>query len=151
MARAGTQTGAAAMSDENLKETIAEQNRRKLEEHLARIKQHGGVPPKEEPKPQQQQGPSAAQDAAERERQQFRRDWEAWKRVFGGRVIDLTARPKADSSADYELLGVPPTASKEEIRRAFYKLAKENHPDKGGSVEKFREYMSAYSRLTQET
>ena len=52
----------------------------------------------------------------------------------------------------YEILGIPRTASKDEIRRAYRKLAQEHHPDKGtGEAQKFMEINEAYEVLTDET
>ena len=128
------------MGDENIDGQVKQQNRRKLQEHLENIRSHGGVPPKEEPKP-----------AGGKERQDFRRDWEAWKRLYGGRIIDLSARDEPGNAADFKLLGIAPTSDKEAIRKAFYALAKKNHPDTGGSEENFRGLMTAYRNLTGET
>ncbi len=48
----------------------------------------------------------------------------------------------------YEILGVPKTASKDEIKKAFRKLAHKHHPDKnGGNDSKFKEINEAYSVL----
>ena len=52
----------------------------------------------------------------------------------------------------YEILGIPRTASKDEIRRAYRKLAQEHHPDKGtGEAQKFKEINEADEVLTHET
>lgn len=48
----------------------------------------------------------------------------------------------------YDILGVPKSASADEIKRAFRKLAQEHHPDKGGDPEKFKEVNEAYQVLT---
>lgn len=56
--------------------------------------------------------------------------------------------PKKDY---YEILGVPKTASPDEIKRAYRKLAHEHHPDKGGgkaAEEKFKEINEAYQELS---
>ncbi|HYF28759.1 MAG TPA: DnaJ C-terminal domain-containing protein [Candidatus Paceibacterota bacterium] len=50
----------------------------------------------------------------------------------------------------YDILGVDKKASKEEIKKAFRKLAQKHHPDKGGSEEKFKEITEAYATLADE-
>lgn len=48
----------------------------------------------------------------------------------------------------YEILGVSKTASQDEIKRAYRKLAHEFHPDKGGDASKFKEVNEAYQVLS---
>jgi molecular chaperone DnaJ len=51
----------------------------------------------------------------------------------------------------YKLLGVEKNASKDEIKKAFRKLAHEYHPDKkGGNEAKFKEVNEAYSVLSDD-
>jgi len=47
----------------------------------------------------------------------------------------------------YATLGVARTATADEIKRAFRKLASKNHPDKGGDTQKFQEIQAAYDVL----
>lgn len=47
----------------------------------------------------------------------------------------------------YNLLGVSKSATAEEIKVAFRKLAHKHHPDKGGDAEKFKEINEAYQIL----
>lgn len=47
----------------------------------------------------------------------------------------------------YKVLGVTKGASKQEIKKAYRKLAATHHPDKGGDEEKFKEINEAYSVL----
>ena len=48
----------------------------------------------------------------------------------------------------YNILGVPKTASQDEIKKAYRKLASKHHPDKGGDTAKFQEIQTAYETLS---
>ncbi|KAF6258255.1 DnaJ-like protein [Scenedesmus sp. NREL 46B-D3] len=57
-------------------------------------------------------------------------------------------RPKkGNSTRYYELLGVSPSATADELKKAHRKLALQHHPDKGGDVEVFKEINEAYDVL----
>ena len=60
------------------------------------------------------------------------------------------ATPKPVRKRLYEVLGVEPTATAADIRRAYRKLAVVHHPDKGGDEELFREISAAYKTLSDE-
>ena len=51
----------------------------------------------------------------------------------------------------YDVLGVGKSASADEIKKAFRRAAIENHPDKGGSEEKFKEINEAYEVLKDDS
>lgn len=51
----------------------------------------------------------------------------------------------------YETLGVSDSASHDEIKKAYRKLASQNHPDKGGDTAKFQEIQTAYDIIGDET
>jgi curved DNA-binding protein len=47
----------------------------------------------------------------------------------------------------YKILGVDRSATDDDIKRAFRRLASQHHPDKGGDTEQFQEIQEAYSVL----
>ncbi|MDP4010433.1 MAG: DnaJ domain-containing protein [Candidatus Spechtbacteria bacterium] len=51
----------------------------------------------------------------------------------------------------YETLEVQKNASKEEIKKAYIKLARKYHPDRGGDEEKFKEINAAYQILSDDS
>lgn len=50
----------------------------------------------------------------------------------------------------YSILGVEETSTQDEIKKAYRKLAKENHPDKGGNEELFKQISVAYDTIGDE-
>lgn len=48
----------------------------------------------------------------------------------------------------YDLLGVKKDATDDELKKAYRKSALKNHPDRGGSAEKFKEVSEAYEVLS---
>jgi DnaJ family protein A protein 2 len=55
---------------------------------------------------------------------------------------------EVDTEKLYKILGVPKTATPDEIKKAFRKHALKEHPDKGGDPEKFKELSTAYEVLS---
>jgi DnaJ family protein A protein 2 len=54
---------------------------------------------------------------------------------------------EADSEAFYKILGVEKSATKDEIKKAYRKMAMTKHPDKGGNIDEFKEIQKAYEVL----
>lgn len=52
-----------------------------------------------------------------------------------------------NSMNHYETLGVAKNASVDDIKKAYRKLASQNHPDKGGDTAKFQSIQAAYATL----
>ena len=50
----------------------------------------------------------------------------------------------------YATLGVDRKATKDDVKKAFRKLAQKHHPDKGGDEAKFKEITEAYALLGDE-
>lgn len=50
----------------------------------------------------------------------------------------------------YDILGVDKKATKDDIKKAFRKLAQKHHPDKGGDENTFKEITEAYSVLADD-
>ena len=48
----------------------------------------------------------------------------------------------------YEVLGVKPGTSPEDLKKAYRKLALQHHPDKGGDEEEFKKITESYEVLT---
>jgi len=51
------------------------------------------------------------------------------------------------AATPYEVLGVSPTASQDELRRAYRRLLRQTHPDVGGSAESFHSVQIAWERV----
>lgn len=57
------------------------------------------------------------------------------------------APKKSDSTRYYEILGVLPNASQDDLKKAYRKAAIKNHPDKGGDPEKVWINLSGFLRI----
>jgi len=65
--------------------------------------------------------------------------------MFGGRAPRNTE--PVDNETYYNLLGVTKESSKSEVHKAYLKLARTKHPDKGGSPEEFQAITQAHDVL----
>ncbi len=55
------------------------------------------------------------------------------------------------SNADWQLLGLEPGSTQDQVKAAFRKLAKEHHPDCGGDAEQFMRVVQAAERVMEVT
>ena len=73
---------------------------------------------------------------------------------FSGNPFDGHQNPfqennsKIDNNEYYDILNIKKSATPEEIKKAYRKLAIKNHPDKGGNPEKFKKISVAYDTLS---
>jgi hypothetical protein len=66
-------------------------------------------------------------------------------RVDGqARAPALNDAARAEPRSVWDTLGVPPSATDEEVKRAYRQRALETHPDRGGDAEAFRAVQRAY-------
>ena len=70
-------------------------------------------------------------------------DFEGMRGGHGG------PKKAVDNTKFYELLGVPKTATTDEIKKAFKRKALKEHPDKGGDPEKFKDLNIAHEVLSK--
>ena len=55
------------------------------------------------------------------------------------------------SESYYDILGVSKDASKDEIKKAYRRMANKHHPDKGGDSEAFKKVNEAYQVLSNDS
>merc|ERR1740122_647124 len=72
----------------------------------------------------------------------------------GSHKHDIKHKKIVKDTALYDVLGVPPHASGSQIKKAYYKLAKQHHPDKNIGDEaakaRFQEISDAYQVLSDD-
>ena len=67
---------------------------------------------------------------------------------FGGRGGRGGPPKEIDNTKFYKVLGVDKDADHSTIKKAYFKLARTHHPDRGGDTEKFQEIQAAYEVLS---
>jgi hypothetical protein len=102
----------------------------------------------------------SAEKAAGRALVEIGGEWaRAWTRVVAGKPPWPPARerneasinPKANTqrASAWQILGVDPKATQDEIKAAFRKRALETHPDRGGDARAFDEAKRAYDHALE--
>eukprot|EP00310_Coccolithus_braarudii_P025005 CAMPEP_0183333362 /NCGR_PEP_ID=MMETSP0164_2-20130417/2273_1 /TAXON_ID=221442 /ORGANISM="Coccolithus pelagicus ssp braarudi, Strain PLY182g" /LENGTH=457 /DNA_ID=CAMNT_0025502271 /DNA_START=17 /DNA_END=1390 /DNA_ORIENTATION=- len=62
--------------------------------------------------------------------------------------VEYTPVKSVKDPAFYDMLGVQPDATQGQLKKAYYKIAMKEHPDKGGDKEKFQSVGAAYQVLS---
>lgn len=70
-------------------------------------------------------------------------------RELRGEHVEETPPADADMEVCFRLLGLNPSASWEEVERAYRAKAKRHHPDLGGDEDAMRALNAAYDRIKQ--
>jgi DnaJ-domain-containing protein 1 len=68
----------------------------------------------------------------------------------GGRTGDNFAnagRASQHAPTDFDVLGLGPDATFQDVRKQHRRMAMKHHPDRGGDAAKFREIQTAYENL----
>ena len=67
------------------------------------------------------------------------------KALWGSRVNPM--RPLVERQQALAVLGLPPDATHQQIKRRYRELAKKYHPDKGGDQREMQRIIAAYQLL----
>ena len=67
------------------------------------------------------------------------------KALWGSRVNPM--RPLVERQQALAVLGLPPDATHQQIKRRYRELAKKYHPDRGGDQKEMRRIIAAYQLL----
>ena len=88
------------------------------------------------------------------DRLQLERDGSAWTRASRSTFYTDAGRAAREAStiapACLATLGLDATATADDVRRAYRRLARETHPDHGGDAERFHAVSNAYSVAMRE-
>jgi hypothetical protein len=98
-----------------------------------------------------------AREARERADPQKRRDreqaerqeWQAWEAAELASMLAYVRR--GAGFLCFEALGLPVNATRQDVDQAYRRLARETHPDKGGTCEAFTTLQQAYEDAKQLT
>ncbi len=69
--------------------------------------------------------------------------------VWGSRANPV--RPILERQQALALMGLPPTASRQQIKRRYRELAKKHHPDRGGDSREMQRLVAAYQVLMKDS
>jgi len=63
---------------------------------------------------------------------------------------DYPARTLIERQQALKVLGLPPNATPQQIKRRYRTLAKQYHPDRGGNQQQMQRIIAAYEYLTKD-
>jgi DnaJ-domain-containing protein 1 len=69
--------------------------------------------------------------------------------VWGSRANAV--RSMLERQQALAIMGLPPTASRQQIKRRYRELAKKHHPDKGGDSREMQRLVAAYQLLMKDS
>jgi len=74
-----------------------------------------------------------------------------WIKAIINAAYDNKMKDEEDCTTEdwYEALGLQPTCTLSEVKKAYHKLSLKHHPDKGGTVDDFKRITMAYNELTE--
>lgn len=67
--------------------------------------------------------------------------------LLGAKAAQLVQGRGAGGPAWWEVLGVSPAASAEQVRAAYRRLALRHHPDRGGDEHVFKQVQAAFDQV----
>jgi DnaJ-domain-containing protein 1 len=65
-------------------------------------------------------------------------------------TIASPVRPLLERQQALGVLGLPPNATRQQIKRRYRALAKKHHPDRGGDQQEMRRIIAAYELLMKD-
>lgn len=68
--------------------------------------------------------------------------------IWGSRVNPV--RPMLERQQALAVLGLPPNATRQQIKRRYRILAKQHHPDRGGDQRQMQRIIAAYELLMKD-
>lgn len=68
--------------------------------------------------------------------------------LFG--TLTSPVRPILERQQALAVLGLPPNATRQQIKQRYRKLAKKHHPDRGGDQREMRRIIAAYELLMKD-
>ncbi len=68
--------------------------------------------------------------------------------LWGSRANPV--RPILERQQALSVLGLPPNATRQQIKRRYRQLAKQNHPDRGGDPREMQRIIAAYTFLMKD-